>query len=453
MRPVNTNSLILEATSAYRWVDGPADEADPANSGDTMSDGSSSSPQTGTADAAGAGSTMSDGPSSPPPRGVKRPGEDAGIGSRDPELRARIRLDPVQASLTELEGLLQTSYREPAGWSDVASKNKGRKLKRSIEPMLRSAHREPTARLIALTGPYCAYCEAAQQTGLEADPIKPAMLFPLEALEPAGLLLACPACRDSKKRAMKRANGIRPLDRSSVGLIWDRVPIRPAWPHLYWKELGATRLPFANRLYSSHEARSVGNPVLSRERERSLVEAYRRGRIRVDRSRSPRLVLTFGDVADRTNETPPVPQGDRAQARRRIEMRRRSKRPESDRAEQDVPLYLTVRIEPVDGPLGRSAAETIRLLDLNGDAHGRDDRRQELRTGAYLSALDFRDRFDSLALIPGSGPDVTAMCDLLAEAVRATGFWSVWADVLGDSNLELDFNDLLPGTVAMPAGS
>ena len=71
------------------------------------------------------------------------------------------------------------------------------------------------------------------------------------------------------------------------------------------------------------------------------------------------------------------------------------------------------------------------------------DRRVELRTMAYVRAVDFRSRLSS-AQQRGETNLEARIKELMKEAARATGFWGVWMSVFRIDHGWLD--DLLPGT-------
>jgi hypothetical protein len=432
MRPVNTDTLAFRSPLADTVMEfqpqDADDEAEPANDGEGMEDVPPPDPQSG----------------------QRRRADHADIGGDEAgSRRKRVALERLEHPLRRLERLLAASYDPGGAWPLPALEAQARRLEQAIG----TGYTAATAALIERTGPYCAYCEAAQPSGLQADPIKPAKLFPLEAFLPAGLLLACTACRAGRARAMRSRSGVRRLNRRLGDLRWDDAPINPAWPHLYWKPVPPERpLPFVNRLYESVDPAGPGEPV-AYPRMRQLAQAYRRGQIEVERGggHAPRLVLkSSGEAEPPTAEAAPAQLLSRD--REALEARRAANRRQPPAAAPGPVYYLRAFVEPEEGQLGAAIRATIDMLDLNSQAPNSDDRRQELRTSAYLSALDFRERFGALAQL-GDAAAIEAMRALLGPCIQATGFWSVWVTVLGQApNLGLDLNALLPGTVAMPRG-
>lgn len=74
------------------------------------------------------------------------------------------------------------------------------------------------------TGQYCAYCDAAVYSGIQAEPILPVNWFPNQAFDLENQLLTCPACRSAKGDEPGRdAGSAHDLMKGS----------RIAWPQLY----------------------------------------------------------------------------------------------------------------------------------------------------------------------------------------------------------------------------
>ena len=318
----------------------------------------------------------------------------------------------VRAEAEKLEALIVSGYDPGNVWGLKTDKAEASRLTARIGKGWQAA----TGDLIERSGAYCAYCEIAQPTGLLADPVKPASWFPREAFDPANLLLACPACRASKLKRLSRRSG---------QLSGPAGPVAPLWPHTYWKGLASpSRLPFRHRLYEGGGGGGADRREVSYERALQWVAAYRQGLIGVDvakptaKARSPRLGLR-----------PPA------------------------HGSSGAALHLAAWVEADDkaSPDGAARA-TIDILDLNCQAGDRDDRRQELRTRAFLVALDLWERIDSTARVNGLDEQLRAgpqwMLDL---CIKATGCWGVWIAVFGTApDFLRRLAGLLPGTVATP---
>jgi hypothetical protein len=321
----------------------------------------------------------------------------------------------VGAQVERLETLLAASFDPGGKWTGAKETAEAARLTELIGDGYQAAAGE----LIDRTGPYCAYCEAAEPTGLSVDPVKPAGLFPKDAFDPANLLLACSPCRDRKRAYLTRTAG-------SLASI--DGPVLPSWPHRYWKGLPSpSRLPFRHRLYESRGGGSADRRPVSIDRARQLVAAYRQGRFDVEQGArsSPRLVLR------------PSPAGRRA---------RGTKTPN--------PVSLAAWVEAEGGPLpgGGDPQGMIDMLDLNCLAGNPGDRRQEMRTRAWLVALDSWERLDSMDRIGAPDEDLRATAEgLRDQTIRATGFWGVWLQVFRDTpGFQQRLAGLLPGTAPSP---
>lgn len=320
----------------------------------------------------------------------------------------------VGAEVDKLEALLARGY-DPAGdWSQAGDSDEAARLAGRIGDGYEAA----IGALIERSGAYCAYCEIAQPTGLRVDPVKPASWFPREAFDPANLLLACPPCRARKLAGLGRRSG---------QLSGHAGPVRPLWPQRYWQGLPSpSPLPFRHRLYETRGGGAAGRRPVSLERAWSWVAAYRQGLIGVESREKGAPRLVFPAPAAVTGE--------------------------QTRASSD-PLYLTAWVEtgPEASPDG-AARETIELLDLNCLAGDPNDRRQELRTRAFLTALDCWERIDSIGRLPGPDASLREAAERIRDsAVKTTGFWGLWLQVFRDTpDIQVRLAGLLPGTAAAP---
>jgi hypothetical protein len=101
-------------------------------------------------------------------------------------------------------------------------------------------------------------------------------------------------------------------------------------------------------------------------------------------------------------------------------------------------------------PIGRGVDALLDLFKLNEDQRTNKadalDRRVELRTMAYLRALDFKHRLSTVRQL-GDAPLFERIRDLMSVAVQATGFWGVWLSVFRDDPAFLAWlAGLMPGT-------
>jgi hypothetical protein len=321
-----------------------------------------------------------------------------------PESPPRAVRSTVGAQVETLETLLATGFDPGGKWESEKDEAEAARLAAHIG----DGYAVAVGELIARYGHYCAYCEAAEPTGLAADPLKPANLFPGEAFDAANLLLACPPCRTRKRAFLTRAGG---------ALASAEGPVEPAWPQLYWKGLGSpSPLPFRHRLYESAGGGSADRRAVSPERVRALLAAWREGRFEVEtgESHAPRLMLR----------------------------------------EDGGSVYLAGWVEAGSGRLagGGVPRQTIDMLDLNCLAGDAGDRRQELRTRAWLTALDLWDRLDAIGRLPEPDEHSREMTEILCDAaIQAVGFWGVWLQVFRDApGFQLRLGGLMPGTAALP---
>jgi hypothetical protein len=319
----------------------------------------------------------------------------------------------VAAETEKLEALLALSFDPSGRWEKAEDAAEAGRLAARIG----EGYEVAVGELIDRIGPYCAYCGSAEPTGLRADPVKPPALFPREAFDPGNLLLACETCRARKLEYLTRAAGAL----SSV-----RGPVQPIWPHTYWKGLPSTaRLPLRCRLFEGRGGGAADWRPVSTDRARELVVADRERRVEAagDGEGGPHLVV-----------------------------RPRPARPGAPAVE---PVHLAALIEADDARTadGGAPQDTIDMLDLNCRAGDPDDPRLELRTRAYLTALDYWERTDSIERGPAADEELRAAVDgMLDSAIRATGFWLVWLQVFRDTpGFQQRLAGLLPGTAATPA--
>jgi hypothetical protein len=308
----------------------------------------------------------------------------------------------------ELEDLIANHWnnRLKGKWDSKADEGKAKRLRLDIG----AGYINATRSLIAQTGQYCAYCNTPVFSDLQAQPVLPADWFPRQAFDYDKMLPACPSCREIKKDSPGRNWGY-------VSQLLD--PAVYAWPHLYWKNsVNGAVLPFRIDLVELLEPSFIASNIrqISDSEIAYLIRLYRMGRISVLRSES------FGNGRVVVN----MPDG------------------------KIRPIAAWISPKMVDMQADAASDNLIKLLKLNeiGTVFMPNtlDRRLELRTMAYLKALDLRERL-SCANESGDERLYARFIELLRHTVRTTGFWGVWLSVFKNvPDIQQFLRTIFPGT-------
>ena len=345
------------------------------------------------------------------------------------EKRRRALDTSVSRKLNDLNTLLADHWDPGRQWDSSANRQKARRLLNKIGTGYEDAARS----LISQTGQYCAYCDAPVFSDLRSAPILPLRWFPTQAFDYDKQLLMCPSCRAAKEERPSRVDG-------SADVLLDSNHL--AWPQFFAQRLlDGALLPFRYDLVWL--TWTFGPPRVSRiigqDEIDSLLRSYRHGYVRVERAnlfkRGQVLVWPPGSDTDSDldwDEFQPPPL-------------------------EPTPVGAWVSSTSTDRPVEAGVQRLIDLLQLNGIARSDQvdglDRRFELRTMAYLKALDLRERIVSVWALRDTDPEANDLLDKIMDlwrpTIQATGFWGVWLSVFSNMpDIQSHLAALMPGTDA-----
>jgi len=316
----------------------------------------------------------------------------------------------VGAKISELDSLLTTSWDPTGKWNSYDSEKKAERLRAAVG----TGYEDATLSLINQTGQYCAYCDSPLYSGLRAEPMLPANWFPAKAFDYDQQLLICAPCREAKQRNLSRASGAADVLAN---------PNTLAWPHLFAQTLtDGALLPFRYDLVSLNWNSGIasGPRPIDEPRIKELLKFYRRGYVYVQVERSDDFPTGIVQVQ---------PPG------------------------LDVPFSIAVWLSPTstNRAIEKGVRKIIDVLELNVPSVGVHvpkglDRRLQLRTMAYLKALDLCDRMVTV-YARGDADLLNRMRELWKHTIRATGFWGVWLSVFrADPGIQQLLAQLMPGS-------
>jgi hypothetical protein len=284
--------------------------------------------------------------------------------------------------------------------------------------------------LIGQIGQYCSYCGSPIFSHLHIEHVLPKSFFPDHIFEWSNFLLACASCNSAKSNAPNQATvpRSRKLTADSVAYITNQNSMEYLWPFYDWSSfpqdpgypfrflLCHMGVPKGGRAKTLRFLDEINWPTAA-----GLMNLLERGELRQERS------LYFYT---------------------------------RDNAKQ----YIGVKVEVVEAEVRRvprlwlAADRLVDLANLNtvlksSDSAKSVDFRIFNRTTAYLRALLLRHRL-AAACEAGDAALFTSLVEVAKITVKNTGFWPVWAQVLG--NLDLNgvqtqafLRDIFPGTSAV----